>query len=70
MLNELEKILNEKKTENGDISYKSTGDKYLDILFMSEYFTKHLKEVPTIDKNEYGRIYFISDLEKGTNENE
>lgn len=66
-MNELEKILNEKRTENGDISYKSTGDKYLDILFMSEYFTKHLNEVPTVDKDEYGKLFsmFIRDPRYG-----
>lgn len=66
-MNEVEKILNEKKTENGDISYKSTGDKYLDILFMSEYFTKHLDEVPTVDKDEYGKLFamFIRDPRYG-----
>lgn len=66
-MNEVEKILNEKRTENGDISYKSTGDKYLDILFMSEYFTKHLNEVPAVDKDEYGKLFamFIRDPRYG-----
>lgn len=66
-MNELEKLKNTKITENGDISYKSTGDKYLDILFMSEYFTKHLNEVPAIDKDEYGKLFamFIRDPRKG-----
>ena len=41
-MNELEKILNEKLTENGDLAYKSTGSEQLDILFMSPYFEKHL----------------------------
>ena len=44
-MNELEKILNEKLTENGDLAYKSTGSELLDILFMSPYFEKHLDEV-------------------------
>lgn len=43
-MNEIEKILNEKKTENGDKAYKSTGDNLTDLLFMSEYFNKHLEE--------------------------
>lgn len=66
-MNELQKIRNIKKTENGDISYKSTGDKYLDILFMSEYFQNHLDEVPNVDNNEYGQLFamFIRDPRLG-----
>ena len=44
-MNELEKLMNEKRTENGDISYKSTGNNLLDILFMTSFFEKHLEEV-------------------------
>lgn len=44
-MNAIEKLFNEKKTENGDISYKSTGNNLLDILFMTNYFEKHLDEV-------------------------
>lgn len=44
-MNSLEKIFNEKLTENGDISYKSTGNDMLDFLFMSAFFEKHLKQV-------------------------
>lgn len=43
-MNEIEKILNEKKTENGDKAYRSTGNNLVDLLFMSEYFNKHLNE--------------------------
>ena len=43
-MNEIEKILNEKKTENGDKAYRSTGNNLVDLLFMSEYFNKHLEE--------------------------
>lgn len=43
-MNEIEKILNEKKTENGDKAYRSTGHNLVDLLFMSEYFNKHLNE--------------------------
>ena len=43
-MNEIEKILNEKKTENGDKGYRSTGNNLVDLLFMSEYFNKHLNE--------------------------
>lgn len=44
-MNELEKLFNTKKTENGDDAYKSTGSKLLDLLFMTEYYQKHLNEV-------------------------
>ena len=44
-LNELEKLFNEKLTENGDKAYKSTGSKLLDILFMTEYYQNNLEKV-------------------------
>ena len=48
-MNLLEKLKAEKRTENGDIAYNKTGSNpMLDILFMSEYYQKHLKEVPKL----------------------
>ena len=44
-MTELEKIFAEKKTENGDASYNTTGNNLLDILFMTSYYEKHLEEV-------------------------
>ena len=44
-MNELEKLFAIKQTENGDISYNTTGNYLLDILFMTSYFEKHLDEV-------------------------
>lgn len=44
-MNELEKLFAQKKTENGDIAYTTTGKKLLDILFMTAYFETHLNEV-------------------------
>nr|DAX39618.1 MAG TPA: protein of unknown function (DUF2828) [Caudoviricetes sp.] len=44
-MNALEKVFNQKLTENGDKAYRSTGDNLLDILFMSAYYEKHLIEV-------------------------
>lgn len=44
-MTELEKIFAEKKTENGDVSYNTTGNNLLDILFMTSYYEKHLEEV-------------------------
>ena len=43
-MTELEKIFAEKKTENGDVSYNTTGNNLLDILFMTSYYEKHLEE--------------------------
>ena len=44
-MNELEKILNEKRTENGDVSYKTTGNNLSDLFFMTPFFEKHLDQV-------------------------
>lgn len=43
-MNELEKILQTKKTENGDVSYKTTGNNLTDLFFMTAYFEKNLDE--------------------------
>ena len=43
-MTELEKLFAEKRTENGDIAYNTTGDNLLDILFMTEYYSKHIDE--------------------------
>lgn len=51
-MTELEKIFAEKKTENGDVSYITTGDNLLDILFMTSYFENHLEEVRIVDSDE------------------
>lgn len=44
-MNELQKIFLEKKTENGDKAYKSTGNNLTDLFFMTPYFEKHLDQV-------------------------
>lgn len=43
-MNSLEKIFATKRTENGDISYKTTGDNLTDLLFMTAFFEKHLDQ--------------------------
>ena len=43
-MNKLEKLFAQTRTENGDIAYNTTGDKLVDILFMTEYFAKHIDE--------------------------
>ena len=50
-MTELEKIFAEKKTENGDVSYNTTGNNLLDILFMTSYFENHLEEVRIVDSD-------------------
>ena len=62
-MNIVEAIKSVKRTENGDVSFSTTGNKYLDILFQTEYFTKHIDEIPMIDDDEYGKLFsmFIRD---------
>lgn len=44
ILNELKKMRAEKKTENGDKAYNTTGNNITDLFFMTPYFEKHLDE--------------------------
>ena len=44
-MTELEKIFATKKTENGDVAYKTTGDNLTDLFFMTAFFEKHLDQV-------------------------
>lgn len=44
-MNELQKMKLEKRTENGDVSYKSTGDNLTDLFFMTSFFEKNLDQV-------------------------
>lgn len=48
---------NVKETENGDLAFNSTTNKLVDILFMSEYYQKHLNEMPTLDVNDYNKLF-------------
>lgn len=48
---------NVKMTENGDLAFNSTTNKLVDILFMSEYYQKHLDEIPTLDVNDYNKLF-------------
>ena len=65
-MNELEKFINkkqnEKLTENGDISYKSTGDNLTDLFFLTAYFEKNLDEA-NIGTSEKEKLFsmFIRD---------
>ena len=57
---------NTKLTENGDITYSSTGNHLLDILFMSEYYQNHLDEV-TLGNSDKEKLFamFIRDPRYG-----
>ena len=61
-MNELQKIMSEKRTENGDKSYKSTGNNLVDLFFMVPFFEKHLDEVK-IGTSEKEKVFsmFIRD---------
>lgn len=61
-MNEIEKIFNEKLTENGDKSYKSTGNNLTDLFFMTPYFEKNIEEA-TIGTTEREKVFsmFVRD---------
>lgn len=61
-MNELQKMKLQKKTENGDIAYKSTGDNLTDIMFMTDFFSKNLDQV-TIGDTDREKLFsmFIRD---------
>lgn len=65
-MRELEKVFNRKINENGDVSYSTTGDNLVDLLFMTEYYSKNLNEVSigTSDKEKLFSM-FIRDPRKG-----
>lgn len=66
---ELNKIFNLKLTENGDIAFKKVSEKnpLLNILFLTEYYQKHLNEVPVLDDSDVNRLFamFIRDPRYG-----
>lgn len=69
-MHELEEIFAEKRTENGDLAYSTTGSKLTDILFMSQYYRNHLGEVPFIIKEPRAKTFamFIRDPRFGLGE--
>ena len=57
-----------KLTENGDLSYsKVSSDVFLNILFMTEYYQKHLDEVPHLEYSVLDKLFamFIRDPRYG-----
>lgn len=63
---ELDMLFNDKLTENGDISFKSTGNHLIDLLFSGEYYTKHLNKVK-IGNSDVEKLFamFIRDPRHG-----
>ena len=61
-MTELEKLFATKKTENGDVAYKTTGNNLTDLFFMAPYFEKHLDQVK-IGNSEKEKVFsmFIRD---------
>ena len=60
----LEEIFNAKVTENGDLAFNKVGDNTLvNILFLTEYYQKHLNEVPTLGYSDKEQLFamFIRD---------
>lgn len=50
-------VENVKLTENGDLTFNSTLNKLIDILFMTEYYQKHLDKMPTLEVNDYNKLF-------------
>jgi hypothetical protein len=64
----LNEIFSEKVTENGDIAFNKVGDNTLvNILFLTEYYQKHLNEVPTLGYSDKEQLFamFIRDPRHG-----
>ena len=57
-----------KHTENGDLAFnKASSDNMLNILFMTEYYSKHLDETPQLGSSELDKLFamFIRDPRYG-----
>lgn len=69
-MRELQKIFAKKKTENGDNSYRTTGNRMIDLLFMTQFFRNHLNRVPHIGNSEKEKLFakFIRDPRYGIGE--
>ena len=60
----LEEVFNSKVTEKGDLAFTKVGDDNLiNILFLTEYYQKHLNEVPTLGSTDKEQLFamFIRD---------
>lgn len=56
---DLQHIFNAKATENGDLSFKkvSQDNELLNILFLTEYYQKHLDEVPVLEPSDRNKLF-------------
>ena len=56
---DLQHIFNAKATENGDLSFKkvSQDNELLNILFLTEYYQKHLGETPILEPSDRNRLF-------------
>jgi len=64
----LKELFSAKLTENGDIAFTKVSDNnLLNILFMTEYYQKHLDEVPALEPTETNQLFsmFIRDPRLG-----
>ena len=64
----LDEVFNMKLTENGDIAFTKVSDNsLLNILFLTEYYQKHLNEVPLLGTSELEQLFamFIRDPRYG-----
>ena len=60
----LDELFNSKVTENGDLAFNKVGDDNLvNILFLTEYYQKHLSEVPVLGNSPKEQLFamFIRD---------
>lgn len=69
-MTDLEKLFKESKlytTENGDLTYESTGNTYVDILFKTPLLEKNLNLVPKLDDSHKSKLFsmFIRDPRRG-----
>lgn len=64
----LQETFSQKRTENGDIAFTKVGDdQLLNILFLTEYYTHHIDDVPLIGETDRDRLFsmFIRDPRNG-----
>lgn len=56
---DLQHIFNAKATENGDLAFKkvSQDNELLNILFLTEYYQKHLDEVPVLEPSDRNKLF-------------
>lgn len=70
----LKEIFNNKLTENGDIAYNSTLNKYLDLIFRMNYYRRYSSQIPKVlDKDNEFDVWLarlIRDCRKGFGERE